>query len=132
MVDQPVCAPSDILDTSIFTDPHFLAAARTFQDHIYSDWMSDAHREKVTKFKGGIRDGTLAAAWKDDVWYKNNKQTQPKLVENSSNTAESSARAGYVFNTILTSHPFTRRLFFQGGRRSPACHVSKEQCSTRW
>ena len=89
-----------MLDTSVFTDPHFLAAARTFQDHIYSDWMSDSHTEKVNKFQAGIRDGTLAAEWKDDVWDKNNKPTQPKSAEKSvslGNVVESTTRAGSVY-----------------------------------
>jgi Asx homology domain len=97
MVDQPASPPSDMLDLSVFTDPHFLAAARTFQDHIYSDWMSDAHREKVNKFQAAIRDGTLAVAWKDEVWEKNNKPSQPQSTEKTAsldNVPESSARAG--------------------------------------
>jgi Asx homology domain len=98
-VDQPVGPPSGMLDTSVFTDPHFLAAARTFQDHIYSNWMSDAHREKVKRFQASIRDGTLAAAWKDDLWYNSNKSTQPDSIEkiaSSGNMVEFSVRAGYV------------------------------------
>jgi len=97
ILDQPSGAPSDMLNTCVFTDPHFLAAARTFQDHIYSDWMSDVHLEKVNKFQAGIRDGTLAAAWKDDVWNKNNKLSLPHSAEknaSSSNIADYSVRAG--------------------------------------
>ena len=100
IIDQPVPARSDMLDTSVFTDPHFLAAARTFQDHIYSDWMSDSHSEKVNKFQAGIRDGSLAAAWKDDAWDKNNKPIRPKLAEETAsmgNVVESNSRAGSVY-----------------------------------
>jgi hypothetical protein len=99
ILDQPAATP-DMLDISVFTDPHFLAATRTFQDHIYSNWMSDAHREKVNKFQAGIRDGTLAAAWKDDVWDKNNKPSHPKSIEKTASlgsVVESSTRAGYVY-----------------------------------
>ncbi|KAG6833170.1 hypothetical protein H0H87_010558 [Tephrocybe sp. NHM501043] len=60
------------VDTSLFTDPHFLAAAHTLQDHIYSGWMSDSHAQKVAKYEEGIRNGTLAAAWKDEVWERDN------------------------------------------------------------
>jgi hypothetical protein len=97
-VDQPSGAPSNELDTAVFTDPHFLAAARTFQDHIYSDWMSDAHKEKVNQFQAGIRDGTLAAPWKDEVWEKDNRPSSLKSVEKTSigNVPEYAARAGYV------------------------------------
>lgn len=96
VVDQP---SGDVLDIAVFTDPHFLAASRTFQDHIYSDWMSDAHKEKVNKFQVGIRDGTLAAPWKDEVWEKDNRPSKLKSIEKTSsfgNIPESAARAGYV------------------------------------
>jgi len=108
IVDQPAPAVSDMLDTSVFTDPHFLAAARTFQDHIYSDWMSDSHKEKVNTFQAGIRDGTLAAAWKDDVWDKNHnlKPTQPKSAQKTAswgNVVESAARAGEAAEVKLVT-----------------------------
>ncbi|KAJ7154634.1 Asx homology domain-containing protein [Mycena filopes] len=74
------------VDPSFFTDAHFLAAARTFQDHIYSNWLSDAHAEKVKKYEQGIRDGTLAAPWKDEVWERDNQLEEP--------TATTSSRAG--------------------------------------
>ncbi|KAF9554241.1 hypothetical protein CPC08DRAFT_727305 [Agrocybe pediades] len=60
------------LNSSFFTDPHFLAAARTFQDHLYLNWFSEAHIAKVTKFKQGVVDGSLAAPWKDEVWERDN------------------------------------------------------------
>ncbi|KIY63885.1 hypothetical protein CYLTODRAFT_425718 [Cylindrobasidium torrendii FP15055 ss-10] len=56
------------LDFSVFKDAHFVSAAHTFQDHIYSGWKTDAHAAKVQKYEDGIRDGSLAAPWKDDVW----------------------------------------------------------------
>ncbi|KAJ7054477.1 hypothetical protein C8F01DRAFT_1163505 [Mycena amicta] len=52
---------------SVFTDPHFLAAARTFQDHLFSNWFSDAHTEKLQKYVEGTTAGTLAAPWKDEA-----------------------------------------------------------------
>ncbi|KAJ7636902.1 Asx homology domain-containing protein [Roridomyces roridus] len=60
------------LDPSLFTDAHFLAAAHTFQDHLFSDWLSDTHAEKVEKYTKGIQDGSLAAPWKDEVWERDN------------------------------------------------------------
>ncbi|KAG5653885.1 hypothetical protein H0H81_009707 [Sphagnurus paluster] len=78
------------VDTSLFTDPHFLAAAHTLQDHIYSDWMSDAHALKVKRFEEGVRDGTMAAAWKDEVWERNNAAPVAAVMS----TSESGARAG--------------------------------------
>jgi hypothetical protein len=64
---------SGTVDPSLFTDSHFLAAAHTFQDHLFSDWLSDAHAEKVKKYEEGIRDGSLAAPWKDEVWERDNE-----------------------------------------------------------
>ncbi|KAJ7255397.1 Asx homology domain-containing protein [Mycena rebaudengoi] len=73
------------VDTSVFTDAHFLAASRTFQDHLYSNWLSDVHAEKVRKYEEGIKDGTLAAPWKDEVWESNN--TEETKMPSASSTA---------------------------------------------
>ena len=101
------------LNLSIFTDPHFLAASRTFQDHLYYGWFSAAHLEKVRDFEETVRNGTLAAPWKDEVWNREHRRTiveEPPLspekrdVETKTSftiLCESSARTGYV---IL--HPF--------------------------
>ncbi|KAJ7746438.1 Asx homology domain-containing protein [Mycena maculata] len=81
------------IDTSLFTDAHFLAAARTFQDHLYSNWLSDAHAEKVSKYTQGIQDGSLAAPWKDEVWERDN-QTEEATMPNAANSHSSSMLAG--------------------------------------
>ncbi|KAF7348589.1 hypothetical protein MVEN_01376500 [Mycena venus] len=78
------------IDTSLFTDSHFLAAAHTFQDHLFSNWLSDAHAEKVKKYEQGIRDGSLAAPWKDEVWERDNAKEEPTTPHSQS----SSTRAG--------------------------------------
>jgi hypothetical protein len=65
---SPHIPSPDMLDTAVFSDPHFLAAAHTFQDHLYSNWLSDTHAEKVKMFKDGVEQGILHAPWKDDVW----------------------------------------------------------------
>jgi hypothetical protein len=67
---------SGSVDPSLFIDSHFLAAARTFQDYLFSDWLSDAHAERVPdeKVRGGNTDGSLAALWKDEVWERDNKK----------------------------------------------------------
>ncbi|RDB24081.1 hypothetical protein Hypma_008562 [Hypsizygus marmoreus] len=102
-VDQltPSASTSRTLDMTVFTDSHFLAAAHTLQDHIYSDWMSDAHAARVKKYEDGIRDGTLAAAWKDEIWERNNISStmlRPVISNGqaapSNHVAESNARAG--------------------------------------
>ncbi|KAJ3910225.1 Asx homology domain-containing protein [Lentinula edodes] len=61
---------ADLVLPSVFTDPHFLAAAHTFQDHLYSGWLKDDFKAKVAKYEEGIRNGTLAAPWKDQEWEK--------------------------------------------------------------
>lgn len=66
--------PTDNIDPSVFTDPHFLAALLTFQDHLYSGWMTEAHNEKLCAFKEGLADGTLHVPYKDEVWSQNVRQ----------------------------------------------------------
>jgi len=105
-VDSPPHLNNPELNPSIFNDPHFLAAAHTFQDHMYSNWLSDGHAEKVRMFQDGIRDGSLAAPWKDEVWERDHPSVleTPVPCSSSSNATlanegggpESGARAGYA------------------------------------
>ncbi|OCH89954.1 hypothetical protein OBBRIDRAFT_819519 [Obba rivulosa] len=68
--------PSDVtqakttatLDPTVFTSPHFLSAARTFQDHLYSGWLTQKAAEDTRRFEEGIRTGTMHAEWKDEEW----------------------------------------------------------------
>ena len=85
--------PESELNVSVFTDPHFLAAARTFQDHLYLGWFTDAHVEKVRQFQEGVVSGAMAAPWKDEVWERDNVAlvaVEPDV------ESVSSARAGCV------------------------------------
>ena len=103
------------LNLSIFSDPHFLAASRTFQDHLYFGWFSAAHREKVKDFQESVRNGTLAAPWKDEVWNREHRHTlveeqlsspEKRDVEPKSSftiLCESSARTGYLSCPFLLS-----------------------------
>jgi hypothetical protein len=100
------------LNLGIFSDPHFLAASRTFQDHLYFGWFSAAHREKVKDFQETVRNGTLAAPWKDEVWNREHHHTlveeqlspdsekrndvEPGPKTSFTILCESSARTGYV------------------------------------
>lgn len=106
------------LNLSIFTDPHFLAASRTFQDHLYFGWFSAAHLEKVRDFQETVRNGTLAAPWKDEVWNREHRRTvvveeplsSPEKRDNDDDDdvgpktssftilCESSAKSGYVIH----------------------------------
>ncbi|EEB91929.1 hypothetical protein MPER_09639, partial [Moniliophthora perniciosa FA553] len=96
----------ETLDPSFFTDPHFLAAAHTFQDHIYSGWLTSPHKEKVRNFEERVRDMRpglgVHAPWKDEEWERNNAGNTREREEDTSATgvavtggvAQSSARAG--------------------------------------
>jgi hypothetical protein len=70
-----ITAPSpDNLDPAVFTDPHFVASLMTFQDHLYSGWMTAKHKAKLADYERGIRDGTLHAPYKDEVWDAEHRQ----------------------------------------------------------
>ncbi|KAG6808125.1 hypothetical protein H0H92_005315, partial [Tricholoma furcatifolium] len=60
------------IDTAVFTDRHFLAAARVLQDHIQLGWLTDAHSQKIKEYEEGIRNGTLVEPWKDEIWEREN------------------------------------------------------------
>lgn len=89
----------DTLDKSVFTDPHFLAAAHTFQDQLYSGALSDTTAMQVKMFEDGIQDGSLHAPWKDEVWLRNNPPPSADTNEVMSGP-ESAARAGYVIYCV--------------------------------
>lgn len=61
-------AAAQQIDPAVFKDSHFIAASKTFQDHLYSGWRTEAHASKIEKYTAGVRDGSLAAPWKDVVW----------------------------------------------------------------
>ncbi|KDQ48983.1 hypothetical protein JAAARDRAFT_201249 [Jaapia argillacea MUCL 33604] len=96
---------TELFDPSTFTDPHFLAAAHTFQDHIFSGWMTDAHKEAVTKYEQGIIDGSLHAAWKDEVWKR--EHLPPIPVVTSGQPGPSSDDSGIISESWVSS-PFYR------------------------
>lgn len=56
------------LDPKFFTNPFFLSAAHTFQDHLYSGWLGSKEKGKVELFQTATRDGTMHAQWKDEGW----------------------------------------------------------------
>ena len=99
------------LNLGIFSDPHFLAASRTFQDHLYLGWFLNEHLEKVRNFQEAVRNGTLAAPWKDEVWNRENHVLRYLSPEEESKPSftipcESSARAGYDFFCPLYFYSF--------------------------
>ncbi|KAI0317922.1 Asx homology domain-containing protein, partial [Amylostereum chailletii] len=62
--------------TSFFTESHFLAAMRTWQDHLYTGWLTDAHIEKVRVFEESIRAGRTHVPWKDEVWEREHREEE--------------------------------------------------------
>lgn len=74
---------ADTMRLDIFHDSHFVAAANTFQDHIFSGWRSEAQADLLARFDQGVRNGTVHAPWKDEVW-------------ESTNPPESTLLAGYA------------------------------------
>ncbi|KAF9075892.1 Asx homology domain-containing protein [Rhodocollybia butyracea] len=83
---------ADKILLSVFTEPHFLAAAHTFQDHLYSGWLRDEFKAKVIHYQEGIRDGTLAAPWKDEEWEKDHPLVENDAIELESTSAQPKSR----------------------------------------
>ena len=99
-----ICALSEqvpeTLDPMFFSDSHFLAALRTFQDHLHSGWLTEDHGTKVDKYRAGIEDGTLHAAWKDEAW------SQSQVEEDAAATSASgSTSQRFVFRPFVTAFP---------------------------
>ena len=95
---DPVPKPESELNLSVFTDPHFLAAARTFQDHLYLGWFTEAHVQKVRRFQAGVVSGDMAAPWKDEVWERDNVALVPVEPDVES---VNSAKAGCVYFVLF-------------------------------
>lgn len=76
----------EALDPMFFSDSHFLAALRTFQDHLHSGWLTEEHRMKTEKYRAGIEGGSLHATWKDEAW------SQSQVEENVATSQRSTAR----------------------------------------
>jgi len=68
----------EMLDHMFFSDSHFLAALRTFQDHLHNGWLTEDHRTRIGRYQAGIEDGTLHATWKDEAW--NQSQVEEDIV----------------------------------------------------
>ncbi|TCD71105.1 hypothetical protein EIP91_000199 [Steccherinum ochraceum] len=67
-VDAPVEKSPATLNPNVFSSSGVLAAATTFQDHLYSSWLTATAQAKVENFKRGIQDGSLHSQWKDEAW----------------------------------------------------------------
>jgi Asx homology domain len=96
-VDDPPLDPSiETMDPSFFKDMHFLAALRTFQDHLYMGWMTPSHKKDVETYIQGIHDGTLHAPWKDQVWERDNREDDVPEIVATSSPIRNPSRAGYL------------------------------------
>lgn len=99
--DAPVERSLETLDMSFFTDPHFLAALRTFQDHLYTGWMTPSHKMDVDVYRQGIRDGKLHAPWKDQVWERDHREEdEEKLATPSKGATRVGCAYFYSFSRI--------------------------------
>jgi len=78
----------DALDPMFFSDSHFLAALRTFQDHLHSGWLTEDHRIKIDKYRAGIEGGTMHAAWKDDAWSQSQVEEDAAAASKSGSTSQ--------------------------------------------
>jgi len=78
----------ETLDPTFFSDPHFLAALRTFQDHLHNGWLTEEHRMKVNRYQAGIEGGTLHAAWKDEAWSQSQVEGDAAVTSQSGSTSQ--------------------------------------------
>lgn len=76
------------LDPMFFSDSHFLAALRTFQDHLHSGWLTEDHRTRINKYRAGVEDGTLHAAWKDEAWSQGQAEENATVTSRSGSTSQ--------------------------------------------
>ncbi|KAI0086780.1 hypothetical protein BDY19DRAFT_958640 [Irpex rosettiformis] len=56
------------LDPTVFNNSFFLSGAMTFQDHVFTGWLSKRAKEEVMQYEQGVVDGSLHAEWKDEQW----------------------------------------------------------------
>ena len=90
----------ETLDPMFFSDSHFLAALRTFQDHLHSGWLTEDHRTTIDKYRAGIEDGTLHAAWKDDAWSQSQLEEDAVAASTSDSTSQR-----FVFRPLVIDLP---------------------------
>ena len=88
----------EALDPMFFSDSHFLAALRTFQDHLHSGWLTEDHRIKIDKYRAGIEGGTMHAAWKDDAWSQSQVEEDAAAASKSGSTLQR-----FVSHPLVTS-----------------------------
>lgn len=90
----------EVLDPMFFSDSHFLAALRTFQDHLHSGWLTEDHRTKIDRYQAGIEDGTLHAAWKDEAWNQSQMEEDAAAASQPGSTSQR-----FVSSTpLVTNH----------------------------
>ena len=60
-------APECLVPT-FFTDPHFLSAAHTFQDHLFSSCFTSTSSAALQRWLDDVQSGAVHFPWKDEVW----------------------------------------------------------------
>ncbi|KAI0781631.1 Asx homology domain-containing protein [Irpex lacteus] len=56
------------LDPTLFSNAFFLSGAMTFQDHLFTGWLSRKAKEDVDQYEQGVTAGSMHAEWKDEQW----------------------------------------------------------------
>ncbi|KAI0631552.1 Asx homology domain-containing protein [Trametes polyzona] len=67
------------LDPTVFTSPFFLSAAHTWQDHLFSSWLTKKATDEMARFAEGARTGDMHVDWKDEVWEAEQQQSSVTL-----------------------------------------------------
>jgi hypothetical protein len=77
-----------LLLPNFFTDPHFLSAAHTFQDHLFSSYLTPTSSATLRTWLDGVHSGAIHAPWKDEVWEQEHPEGREILAEGSQKAKE--------------------------------------------
>lgn len=77
--DQHMHTSSATVDPVFFNNSFFLSGSRTFQDHVFSGWLTKKSKDAVLQYEQGIKDGTLHAEWKDEEWERDHPHSHPRF-----------------------------------------------------
>jgi hypothetical protein len=62
-----------LLSPSFFTDAHFLSAAHTFQDQLFSSQLTASSAAALCTWIEDVRSGQIHSPWKDEVWQRDHE-----------------------------------------------------------
>jgi hypothetical protein len=89
----------ELLLPSFFSDPHFLSAAHTFQDHLFSSFLSPRAATALQAWLGDVRSGKGHFPWKDELWEQDHSEPSGAGKEGGKR-----AKAGYGLYFFLGAH----------------------------